>query len=417
MNKSIKNCDNYSDFRAGPYHLLGGQPKMEKRNWEEIVQDELLDEQEIKQCTRGDLSKMVMKLLVDRSDATKDHERAIGQLRLEKEELESQLNQQPTEGENDSEKKIRELLKEKADLLQTLGETREILLDREKSANELLRRLASESKNDTIDSNQTLLCITSSSMHALKDKLSANYVWNFTTIESVNDLGTSSILSLVKEALLTVIIVGNDDIIKGRNSNTTFTRLTTSVKNFSRDGHHVVLVQVPPSGTGSVSVDVDLLNFKIADLDEDNFQIITHSSEIQNQSKSKLLEPDMVTLSSFGASLYGSMISEKMIIKPKVLKPISSNICSHGDQKITEFFDVDPKAFGAIIGKGGEQIQELTTENDVKIAIGGWVDKKNKSSTKERAGALITGSFDNICKTKRKIDEIVNTLDKKMRNK
>ncbi len=320
---------------------------------------------------------------------------------------------------------------DKIDLVQQLADARSQLNELKTSNNELLEMIGSTAvENNTPPAKVFLLIDTN--IADLKKHVGDKVLWDYCEVTSMNEV--YDIIKHSKDKLESfdriVTVLGSQDILDlhksvreyrvGQQGQRAFVMLQDVIKKLSEYAP-VTVVQIPPINNPKMFTDVTFYNYKIRSTSFGDDVDTIVDEQISDMSRSKLITKDScVTLSQYGAEVFGNLIQTQMTIpeprdRQKSPKPNEPNV------DYTHFMKVPPGMTGAVIGEEGNTIQSITRDTKVRISFGTWSERPKKPRNrdapppkpKEIKGILITGKPSNISAAQKRVMVIMDEEDAK----
>ncbi len=209
-----------------------------------------------------------------------------------------------------------------------------------------------------------------------------------------------------------LVLTGSEDMKNGLNGKDIYDDVMEQMRPFA-ERSAVYISQLPPIALANIRRERAVYNYKLQTLNDDKIKMVNTDKAARGK---RVMGNDGITLSDEGVDVFATFIRNEITIPPpesrghRIYEPEPQD-----ESKRTEFVEIDGKNIGAVIGKGGANIREITETHGVNIAIGKWVDKRKEAGTNDRQGALVEGKPNAIRAAKRKIDEIAESNEKKMK--
>ena len=295
-------------------------------------------------------------------------------------------------------------LKEKED---ELSDMHKLVIERDEEIEELMTQLVKSSEAPKENVIKPIgVVITDEISRPIVNELTPKVKWE---ISSSPDWALHA-----SRADLCLILLGSEEINKGRNSVHVFNLIRDFVNDKNRECE-LAVVSVPVHKQKPHSIQLKLLNFQISELakESDRFIFINPTAPRTDPYEGNHLADQTVTL-------WASTINTELVIPSPKPRECASSLIPNApfeDGSLSQIVQVPKEALGPIIGKKGHSIREITSQFDVKLSVGKWFERTkgsvgNQEYTERSDAIVITGQFSRTQKCADKLKQLANESTK-----
>ena len=208
-----------------------------------------------------------------------------------------------------------------------------------------------------------------------------------------------------------MIMLGTNDVRnKQAEPDVAAARLLECAKWIAKNRNIAVTIITPPptniTKDPETAVNIDIMNAELKEIKHDRIDVIDLTdSELDNTPKEQTLQKDGFHLSDIGAKIVAEKINKEINKKTSKTRTKTNNRNSPVWEK-EEFVELEERNVKHIVGKGGQTIHSLMDTFNTIVTI-----KQKIKDNQIKSGAMIMGKEEDVKRTKKRIEEIVNRID------